>query len=872
MGWRDQVNWEDSNATLTDALSKARAAAAAAGVSMATTHGEDGGATVSPHGRTSFAFTITGLENAASVGEIETYMADTLGVQIRIIYATATAWVSAPRELDPNTIIDHFAAMGFGAELTDSSLRRRRVWSDVEEGRSARSERRQRLIRHSTRRKPVARRVMEEERKALEQARREGFLDEVKPKVQAYQPHNVLFTARELITRGRLLVALVFGVPVVVLAAVPALQFDYWQWLCAVLSLPVVVYSAYPFHRALAGGLRRGMSALDGATSMAVVAAYLWSLCTIVLTEVGAPSYRAGSGWVAISPTNFVTGELFFDVACLMTLLLLAGRLVVRITRASLLEEMQVYKPHPNQPVTVVTKNRKTGEVTSREVPWQKLNVGDDVLVPPMSIVPVDGVIVGGSATLTCTVLGIGELPVKVNDMVYAGCLTSDKVLKVRVTATGHRTWLAAIYRWVGASASRQNASDALATKTASVLVPIAFGVAVCNFGMWALITGDFSQAFATSLAVLGCVAPVAVAVSSSVANRLGIENAARKGVLIKDAETVRRLDSVDTVIFNRVGALSEGDMHVDSVMADRGENAELVLRVAGALSMESDHPVSRALVKAARESRDHDTSSTIPAWVEVSQVDIDEEGAFTGMVEIPLTLSDGTVELRPVEATLWRPRKLSDVTGRLATAIVSGGTPLVVSWKGKNRGVITLRDEAKADAMDSVDLLEGQGIETMMLSRDTYPVARAYGDSVGVSHVLAGIRPSAKAQAVRSVCNHGHQVAMVGDDSVDACFKVADVGVLVGAMRNVPDPADLDSLSADVVLLDAKTAPIPWLFSGSRRLTRLVRRNLIIAWGYNTVAVVLACAGVLHPLVATIAMLAGSMVIELRSMLARTY
>ncbi|MDO4687169.1 MAG: metal-transporting ATPase, partial [Corynebacterium sp.] len=139
-----------------------------------------------------------------------------------------------------------------------------------------------------------------------------------------------------------------------------------------------------------------------------------------------------------------------------------------------------------------------------------------------------------------------------------------------------------------------------------------------------------------------GCVAPVALAVSSSVAMRQGIEMAARHGVLIRDADTVRTLDFVDTIIFNRVGALSVGEMTVESVTADRGENPELVLRVARALTLESDHPVSRALKRAARESRDASTDDTIPRLIDVSNVEIDENGSFTGLVEIPLRDSDG--------------------------------------------------------------------------------------------------------------------------------------------------------------------------------------------------------------------------------------
>ena len=159
-----------------------------------------------------------------------------------------------------------------------------------------------------------------------------------------------------------------------------------------------------------------------------------------------------------------------------------------------------------------------------------------------------------------------------------------------------------------------------------------------------------------------------------------------------------------------------------------------------------------------------------------------------------------------------------------------------------------------------------------MMLSRDTYPVARRYGDSVGVSHVLAGIQPGQKEQTVRSVHNHGAAVAMVGDDSVDGCFRVASVGVMVGAMTSLPNPSHLEDTAADVVLLDGKTSPIPWLFSGARRMNRLIQSNFLFAWLYNGIAIAAACLGLLHPMLATVLMLASSLLIEFRSTLSRTF
>ncbi|MCS4489715.1 HAD family hydrolase [Corynebacterium sp. ES2794-CONJ1] len=870
----DQNDIKAIDSRVLDAIASAKKAAKRVGISSFTLSDindpEEAAAAAISSGRTSFAFELKGLENAASVAPLEEAINDIEGVEARIVYTSSMAWVSAIRTIDIQVIEQVFARHGITARLTDSSIRRRMAWSDVEEGRISRSQLRQR--RRQQRMSRGARKLAEEEQKDFALARREGFLEGPDRHIEPQDPTDVLFTARSLITKARLIVSLLLTIPVVVISYDSTLQFDYWQWVLALIAFPVVTYGAYPFHRAMLGGFRRSMFALDAASSLAIIAAYVYSVLHMLLSSAGSPSYRVSSEILTASPAANDSGVFFFDVACTMTLFLLAGRLLSRKTRKNLVDELAEYLPAARQTALRVTKQRTTGAVKEEEVAVQKLNVGDDLIVAAGDIIPVDGIVIGGSSTIDGRALGIGHFDVKVKSTVYAGCINGEKNLKVRAIATGHRTWLVAIARWIRRSGLHQNYSDALATRSASLLVPAAIMGAVTVFSIWALLTNNYYLATATALSMMGCVAPVSLAVSASVATRQGIEAAARRGVLIRDSATVRRLDMVDTVIFNRVGALSEGEMSVETVTANAGENADLVIRVAGALCMESEHPVSLALVRAARESRDTSSDDSIPSLIEVSHQYIDEQGSFGGVVEIPMRTADGGMEMRSVEAKLWRPRNLSDVKGRLAAPAVSGGTPLVVRWKGQDRGVITLHDEVKPDANDSIEALEDQGIDTMMLSRDTYPVARRYGDMVGVSHVLAGIQPGNKPQTVRSVHNHGRVVAVVGDDSAKRCFRAADVGVMVGAMASMPLPAGLETTDANVVLLRGLTEPIPWLFTGAKRMNRLINNNFLLAWTYNIAAMTAAALGLLHPMGATILMLAASLIIEARSMWIKTF
>ncbi|WP_284523231.1 hypothetical protein [Corynebacterium aquatimens] len=313
-----------------------------------------------------------------------------------------------------------------------------------------------------------------------------------------------------------------------------------------------------------------------------------------------------------------------------------------------------------------------------------------------------DGEVIGGAAKVSHLLIDApSHTSVKVGDRIAAGTKIERGKLKVRTDRTGHATRWAEVSRWVADATKRQNAATMLSTKSAGLLIPTAYVLAVVDFAMWLLLTGDYNAAFSTALAILAVIAPVALAISPALATRNGIEAAAQNGILVRDGTTLRRLDDVDTVVFNRVGTLVERDMTVETVTAARGEESELVLLVAAALLMESNHPASRAIVAEARDAKGYGA----PWRVEPEAVTIHADGRCEGRVAIrPVTdvhNPDGTVvpvedRVTHLDAELWRPTNLSQLSGRLALAATSGGAPIVVRWKGKDRGVITLHDPAK--------------------------------------------------------------------------------------------------------------------------------------------------------------------------------
>ncbi|WP_297008198.1 cation-translocating P-type ATPase [uncultured Corynebacterium sp.] len=838
----------DGTQDVTRAIDEARAAARAVGLSDFTDpayggdadHPDDADAPTGP--LTSFTWHLAGMESAVAAGQLEKILNRVPGVQARVVYSTSMAWVTAPDSLSPDVLRDLMAQAGVDAWLTTASLRRRAERLNI-------TERRRRMRRH---------------RMSQQRAReREAHTTPVRHPTQSGATTEVLYTARELITPSRLLVAVLLGVPVVAMQITAGWQFDNWQWLCLALSVPVVTWCAWPFHRAFLAGLRRGMSALDTASSVAIIVAFVYSLVAMLVTDVGAAGWR-NSPELTADYHDTGNGAVFLDVACGVTILLLVGRLFTRRTRlrsALALSSLQL----PVSDTVTVVRNDRRGKPVKSEITVGEIRVGDDLLVPRGGVVPSDGEVVGGRAEVDAGPFGGGDRhsEVTVNSPVYAGTRNLGDTLKIRVERTGSRTRLAAVQRWIGAAERDEAQLDQIATRSASLLVPWAVVIACCAAVVWLLVTDATANAVATALAVLISVAPLALALSTTLALRLGLARAATGGTLLRNANTIHQLADVDTIIFNRNGTLTHGPMAVTGVTAAKGENPELVLRVAGALSLESTHAVSRAIVRADREARDAGTGGdSVPHWLEAGQVTVDDRGTFTASVDLPVKdARTGDTMKRHLPAALWRPRDLSELTDpALANAAVGGGIPLVVSWKGRARGVINVSDQVKGDAASAVEELEDMDIETTMIARDTYPVARRMADMIGISTVLAGIAPGRKAATVRSVHAQGATVAMVGDEDVLDCLHVADVGVLMGSADRI------DNAESDVVLLREDISAIPEVVSLVRHVRATVDWNLWLAWGYNAVAVVLSVTGLLNPLLATVPMLLSSMLIEWRS------
>lgn len=319
---------------LAESIAEARQAAISAGFDPDTPHEVGDEAENTP--LSSYAFELRGIEDAPQLRGIEEALERIDGVSARLVYPTATAWVTAPETMDPARITAVIAEFGVQAEMSDSTLRRRAVGR-----RSAEHPLPRRGTRGMTGR---MRRMRKDEQRSLSEKRAAGFMRGDFGRAQTQS--DVLFTARDLVTPLRMWVAVLLTLPVLAMSYFTELQFAGWQWVCLALATPVALWCAWPFHRAMAGGVRRGMSALDGASSIAVLASYAWALGALVFTRAGEIGWTSSGQWLPFRRGDGI--ELFLDVACGVTALLLAGRYNAIRVRSYLLEDMEQRRPDPN--------------------------------------------------------------------------------------------------------------------------------------------------------------------------------------------------------------------------------------------------------------------------------------------------------------------------------------------------------------------------------------------------------------------------------------------------------------------------------------------------------------------------------------------
>ena len=633
--------------------------------------------------------------------------------------------------------------------------------------------------------------------------------------------------ARRLLTR--LLLAAVLTVPLVVLAMVPPLQFDGWEWVAAALATPVVLWAGSDFHRAAVLNARHLAATMDTLISIGTLAAWTWSVVALLALE---------------------DAHTYFEVGAAVTTLVLLGRFLEAGAKRRSSAAIRGLLELGAKEARVL---RGGAEAL---VPVAEVRPGDLFVVRPGEKIATDGVVEDGTAAIDQSMLTGEPIPMEIGpgDQVVGATVNTSGRLVVRATRVGAETALAQIAHLVEEAQSGKAPVQRLADRVSSVFVPIVLGISLATLVGWLVLTGDGTAAFTASVAVLIIACPCALGLATPTALMVGTGRGAQLGIVIKGPEILERTRRVTTVVLDKTGTVTEGRMWVADVVPANGVERSEILRLAGAVEAATEHPVARAIAGRARE-----VLGRLPAAERFSsRAGLGAEATVDGhsvVVGRPSLLASRGLAL-PAELVRRRDE-----------AQAEGGTVVAVGWDGAVRGLVHVDDRLKPTSEEAVAELRSLGLEPVLLTGDNERTARSVAEAVGIEQVVANVLPHDKVAEVRRLQEAGKVVAMVGDGVNDApALAQADLGLAVGT------GADVAIEASDLTLVSGDLRAAADAIRLARRTLRTIEGNLFWAFAYNVAAIPLAAAGLLDPIVAAAAMALSSVFVVTNSLRLRRF
>ncbi|MPZ80813.1 MAG: heavy metal translocating P-type ATPase [Actinophytocola sp.] len=648
--------------------------------------------------------------------------------------------------------------------------------------------------------------------------------------------------------RNRVLVSLVLSVPVVAMAMSSWLQFEYWQWASLVLAAPVVVWGALPFHRAAWLNLRHGAATMDTLISMGTLAAFAWSLYALFLGTAGIPGME--HPFRLTIERSGGDGNIYLEVAAGVTTFILAGRYFEARAKTRAGSALRALLSLGAKDVAVLRGGLET------RVPIERLAVGDRFVVRPGEKIATDGVVEDGSSAVDESMLTGESVPVEVSagSRVVGATVNAGGRLVVAATRVGSDTQLAQMAKLVEQAQTGKAKVQRLADRVSAVFVPVVIVLALAALGFWLGTGASASASFTAAVAVLIIACPCALGLATPTALLVGTGRGAQLGILIKGPEVLESTRRVDTIVLDKTGTVTTGQMSLVEVVPAPGVPAEQLLRLAGALEDASSHPIAAAVATAARER-----VGSLPAVSGFASVDgLGVRGEVEG---------HAVAAGRAHESTSWLPALPAELVSAKADAEALGRTAVTVAWDGAARGLLVVADTVKPTSAAAVRQLKALGLTPVMLTGDHEAVARAVADEVGIDEVIAGVLPAGKVDEVKRLQSAGGVVAMVGDGVNDAAaLAQADLGLAMGT------GTDVAIESSDLTLVRGDLRAAADAIRLSRRTLNTIRGNLFWAFAYNVATIPLAAAGLLNPMLAGAVMAFSSVFVVSNSLRLRGF